>query len=277
MSTEGHVGWMTKLRSLPNDSAAKTLLVALSVSFACSLVVSTTAVLLKPLQRANRQIAREERIQEIVAKLPGVGGLLETIDVSAVEAQVVEFSTGKVVPEIDSAQYDAGRAAQDPQLSIALPPQQDIAGIERRAHFGTVYLIKKEERVQLLILPVYGSGYASTLQGFLALAGDLNTVVALTFYDHGETPGLGADIDEPEWRNQWQGKKVWDAEGDLRIGVAPGPLSPSNPETDFQVDGITGATQTGIGVTNLLRFWLGDQGFGPYLRELRSSGAITDG
>jgi Na+-transporting NADH:ubiquinone oxidoreductase subunit C len=176
------------------------------------------------------------------------------------------------VRAIDPALYDQRKAAKDPQQSIALAPEDDIAGIRRRAKYATVYLVRSENEVKLIILPVHGSGYASTLYGYLALKGDANTLVALSFFEHAETPGLGAQIDEPDWREQWQGKKLRDEDGRLRIGVAKGSVEPGSPEAAYQVDGISGATRTSQGVAELVRFWAGDQGFGPYLERLRPSG-----
>ena len=262
--------WKRRLQELPNDGSTKTLIVALTVSLVCAVLVSTAAVLLKPAQVANRERERQQQILDIVARLPGVEDLLGSIDVPQIEVHVIDFATGNYAPSIDPREYDHRKAAQDPQQSIELPPEQDIANIQRRARYGTVYLVKKGDRTELFILPVHGSGYASTLYGYLALARDANTVVALSFFEHAETPGMGARIDDPEWRIQWQGKKVRDVAGTLQIGVASGRVDPADPDFEFQVDGITGATRTTRGITNLLRFWLGEYGFGLYLQKHRS-------
>jgi Na+-transporting NADH:ubiquinone oxidoreductase subunit C len=121
-------------------------------------------------------------------------------------------------------------------------------------------------------LPVYGTGYISTLRGYLALDADLNTIRGLSFYEHAETPGLGSEIENPRWRELWVGKRARDAAGALRLGVARGAVDPDSPDADFLVDGISGATRTGVGVTNLLRFWLGPDGFGPFLERLAREG-----
>ncbi|NNL65750.1 MAG: FMN-binding protein, partial [Myxococcales bacterium] len=97
---------------------------------------------------------------------------------------------------------------------------------------------------------------------------DTQTVRGLDFYEHGETPGLGSEIQNPAWRALWPGKRVRDAEGRVRLGVARGPIDPRSADAAHQVDGISGATKTGEGVTHLLRFWLGPDGFGPYLERV---------
>lgn len=264
------MSWIRKLATMPNDRPAKTLAVAFTVALVCALIVSGTAVLLKPLQVANERRDRQQHIREIVGRLPGAETLLQTADKQAVEAHVVELATGNYVRDLDPATYDQREAARDPQMSVEIPAKHDLARLKRRAKYATVYLVKRDGEIDLIILPVHGSGYASTIYGFLALQGDANTVEALTFFEHEETPGLGAQIDDPEWRSQWQGKKARDEEGEIRIGVAKGSVEPNAPEATYQVDGISGATRTSNAVTRLLRFWLGDYGFGPFLERIRS-------
>jgi Na+-transporting NADH:ubiquinone oxidoreductase subunit C len=135
-----------------------------------------------------------------------------------------------------------------------------------------VHLVLEGARVELVVLPVHGEGFVSTLYGYLALDGDLNSIRSLVFFEHAETPGLGAQIEDPRWLAKWRGKLVRDAEGRIRIRVAPDAVAPDAPDAVHEVDGITGATYTGEGVTNLLRFWLGEDGFGPFLRRLETHG-----
>ena len=103
------------------------------------------------------------------------------------------------------------------------------------------------------------------MYGYLALEPDANTVVGLRFYEHGETPGLGGEIDDERWLRNWTGKRIYGASGEPLIGVVKGAG-----RSVHEVDGITGATLTGEGVTNLLRYWLGRHGFEPYLSRLRA-------
>jgi Na+-transporting NADH:ubiquinone oxidoreductase subunit C len=255
-------------RTSPETPLA-TLRVAVFVSLVCATLVSVTALLLRPRQEANRAAERRQHMAALVAQLPGIEELLSTDAPPEIEAQVIELSTGTPVESIDAATYDPRQAALDPQRSIELSAEEDIAGIQRRARYATVYLLRHGGRLQLIILPVYGSGYDSRLYGYLALAGDANTVVALSFYEHEETPGLGAEIDSDAWRTQWKGRRVRDADGTLRLGVAKGRVAPDSANAAFEVDGITGATVTSQGVHALLRFWLGDTGYGPYLARVQ--------
>ena len=182
------------------------------------------------------------------------------------------MATGRYIPSIDTARFDQRRAAKVPGQSVSIAPARDFAQIKKRARFAVVYLVYRKDLLRLVILPVHGRGFGSMLYGYLGISGDTQTVVGLSFYEHGETPGLGALIDAAAWRNQWRGKKIWDDTGKPALGIASGAVIPSSSEARHMVDGLTGATWTSRGVTNLLRFWLGSDGFGPYLRTLRRRG-----
>ena len=100
---------------------------------------------------------------------------------------------------------------------------------------------------------------------FIALERDLDTISGLRFYQHAETPGLGGEIDNPRWIASWEGKELYDDDGALAIEVLKG-QAPAG--YDHQIDGLSGATLTTRGVHNLVRFWMGDDGFGPFLDQL---------
>jgi len=255
--------WIRRFREASVDTPLKTLLVTGMVCIACSIVVSSAAVLLRPRQLAHQERERKEYILAILRDVPGVGELIGDADLGNVEARVVDLESGAYTESIDARTYDQRKAASDPAQSIALPPQRDSAGLGRRARWATVYLVREGGRVRLFILPVSGKGYLSTLYGYLALDGDTNTIRALSFYEHGETPGLGAQIQDPQWQAQWRGKKVRDESGTIRVRVAS-----TEAQSEYEVDGISGATLTGAGVTKLVRFWLGADGFGPFLERI---------
>lgn len=259
MADRGPRRWWRLFKALPPDGGTKACIVALVVSLVAAILVSGVAVHLRPLQKANLQREREARIAEMVSTAIGVGG--------ALEAEVIDLDTGRPAPANVSAP-DPTAGSVDPKNSVAVPKDADIAGLGRRAKYATVFLRREAGKPVLIVLPVYGSGYQSTLYGYLALRGDARTVAALTFYKQEETPGLGARITDTAWQALWPGKQVSDENGNVRIdvvnkGTATGP---------YQVDGITGATRTSAGVGNLLRFWLGAHGFGPYLARLRNKG-----
>ncbi|HNP64778.1 MAG TPA: Na(+)-translocating NADH-quinone reductase subunit C [Woeseiaceae bacterium] len=252
------------------DGIANTLIVAVGVSLFCSVLVSAAAVILKPEQQRNEELYRQ-RIVLDVAGIYEAGGDIEA-QFSAIDTRLVELQTGTYVSGIDPQSFDALEARNDPDVSIRVPPELDIAGIRRRSIYSPVYLVRDGDTLTQIVLPVYGSGLWSRMHGFLSLEPDGNTIRGLQFYEHGETPGLGDQIDKPDWRAQWSGKLLTDETGQLRIEVVRGKVIAGEGD-EHQVDGLAGATLTGRGVTHLLQYWMGPHGFGPYLQKIAEGNA----
>ena len=242
LSINPHKAWRSFL-ALPNTSPLKTVGIAFLVALVCSVVVSLTAVTLKPLQEANR-------LRESAASLIGV---LEALGADIPKKRLVARSTGNYV-------------YREAVTQTKLDSDLDIAGLGQVEDVLTVYELRTGEQLELLILPVRGAGHISVMKGYLALNGDLNTIAALTFHQQDETPGMGARIVEKEWQALWADKQITDENGIIRIEVVKG-----EGEGVHEVDGISGATRTGMGITNLMRFWLGPEGYGPYLARLKGA------
>ena len=254
---------------LKKDSVGGTLLVAALVSLVCSSFVASAAVLLKPYQERNQAIHMRRNIVDVAGLLqPGVD--VEEL-FQSIETRIIDLETGAYVEDVDPAQFDEIAAARDPELGVIIPPELDIASVGKRAQYAPVYLVKEDGEIQTIVLPVRGYGLWSTMYGFIALEADGNTIAGLTFYEHGETPGLGDQIAHPSWRSLWQGKRLFDEAGDAKIEVVKGRVPAGDPLEAYRVDGISGATLTGNGVTRLLRYWIGEHGYGPYLRRLREA------
>ncbi|MDA8978005.1 Na(+)-translocating NADH-quinone reductase subunit C [bacterium] len=247
------------------DSTGKTLMVAFLLCIVCSVVVSAAAVILRPLQDANKDIDRKRNI--LLAA--GLYDDARSIDdqFSAIQTRLVDLQTGQFSEDVVVG-FDQRKAAKDPERSIALDSKSDIAKISRRENQALVYIVESEGEIDKLILPVHGYGLWSTLYGFVALESDLNTVAGLGFYDHAETPGLGGEVDNPRWKALWPGKQVY-RDGTVTLGLAKGAVDPTAPGAEYQVDGLSGATLTGRGVTNLIQFWLGEDGFAPFLDNFK--------
>ncbi len=252
-----------------NDSIQKTIIVAVSLCLACSIVVSGAAVLLKEKQKTNKVIDKQKNILN-VAGLLKEGDDIQALYEQYVEQRVIDLASGDFVTDVDAASFDQKKAAKDPAQSITIPAGKDIASIKRRAKYASVYLIKVDEQIKYIILPMHGYGLWSTMYGFLALENDLNTVYGLSFYEHAETPGLGGEIDNPGWRAKWQGKLAFDNNNQPKLNVVKGNVVAGNPNEAYQVDGLAGATITSRGVGNLVTYWLGDQGFGPFLNKFKA-------
>ena len=256
------------------ESTRYTVLFATAVSVVCALLVSVAAVGLRDRQEANAQLYQRKNV------LLAAGLVKPDQSVSASEVQslferrikvrAVDLRTGQLVPEdqFDAATYDQRRARNDPAQSRAAPAND--ARVARVPNFGTVYQVTAADgSVEQLVLPIEGMGMWGTLYGFLALDRDGNSVRGLTFYEQKETPGLGGEIANPKWQALWVGRRAYDANGSPQLAVIKGQAGP--PDKDpHRVDGLSGATITSNGVSHVVRFWLSADGYGPYLKTLRS-------
>ena len=265
--TENQGGFLARWKALPVDSVPKTVFVATTLCLFCSMVVSAAAVSLRPTQEANKLIDKQRNILQVA------GVFEEGINVpeafAAFEPKVVDLASGSFTDEFDATTFDDRAAASDPALSHALT--EDPAGIGRQGDYAVVYLLNDEAgNLDKVILPIHGYGLWSTLYGFIALEENGNDIFGLQFYDHAETPGLGAEVDNPRWKAMWPGKKLRNDEGDLKITVAKGVPSPDMER--HHIDALAGATLTSVGVDNLVRFWMGENGFARFLENLKAGG-----
>jgi Na+-transporting NADH:ubiquinone oxidoreductase subunit C len=247
------------------DSAARALGVAFVVAFVCALLVSTTTVLLRPVQRANIETAR---IMQLVQEaLPDAGSSITPDDL---ETHLVELDSGRIETAMDPADFDAEAAVNQPESSVEIPREQDLARLRRRALYAPVYFVRDSERsIDTIILPVSGRGYQSIIRAWLVLDGEATRVRALKVYEQGETPGVGSRVEDPDWQAQWSDRPIYDADGIVRIGVATRSGDESGPYAKYLVDGISGATRSARGIDGMVRFWLGESGFGPFLQRVR--------
>lgn len=269
--------------AIKKETTGGTLLVAFLLCIVCSVIVAGSAVVLKPAQTANKQLDRKKNVLSAAGMLPAGASDAASIDAlfGRFQVRMVDLDTGSYLdaqtlaerPELDPQRYDQVKAAKDTSLSAALPAEEDIASIKRREKYAQVYLLEEGGELEKIVLPIRGYGLWSTLYGFLVLEGDARTVVGLAYYDQKETPGLGGEVDNPKWKALWPGKQVFDANGQVDISVAKGAVDPSSANAAHRIDGLSGATLTSKGVENMLHFWLGEHGFGPYLNRIRGGQA----
>jgi len=260
------------------ETTGHTLLVAFVLCIVCSVVVAGAAVALKPAQTSNKQLDRQKNILSAAGLLDGP---MSKADIEAqfsrFEARLVDLDSGNYVSETDNGvqpeDFDQKKASKDPGQSIDLDGDTDIAGIGRRENLAQVYILKDGVNVSKIVLPIRGYGLWSTLWGYLVLEGDGNTVAGLAYYDQQETPGLGGEVDNPAWKAQWPGKRVFNDAGAVAIHLKKGGVDPASQDAQYQVDALSGATLTSKGVDYMLQFWLGENGFGPYLQKVRGGQA----
>ena len=260
-----------------NNSIKKTIIVALSLCLVCSIFVAGAAVGLKPIQKENRDLDRKRNILAAAQMLDSSQSVDEVF--ATIEKRLVNVEAGRFATEEEMKQdgvsvdtYVQQDAAKDPDLSESLKGGNDPASIKRRAKYAVVYLVEDENAKARIILPVHGYGLWSTMYGFVALEDDYSTIVGFGFYQQAETPGLGGEVDNPNWKALWEGKEVYNENGEPVIRLVKGSVNPNEPDAEHKVDGLSGATLTSRGVTNLVQYWFGDESFGPFLAKLRNEG-----
>ncbi|RKF15631.1 Na(+)-translocating NADH-quinone reductase subunit C [Alginatibacterium sediminis] len=254
-----------------NDSLANTVKVVLGVSLVCSIVVSTAAVGLRGMQQRNVIEDTQSNILT-VAGADFAGQKIQDVYQQVIEPRVVDLDTGEFVAadQIDVNSFDQRKSAKDPETSTRLTKDEDIAGIVRRSNYANVYLVKGSAGgYERIIIPMHGRGLWSTMYAFMAIQPDGNTVDAMVYYDHGETPGLGGEIANPLWLEKFVGKKLFDDQGQPALEVIKG-TAPQ--DSAYQIDGLSGATLTSNGVTNTFDFWLSENGFGKFLSNIQKGG-----
>ncbi len=247
--------------ALPNESRGKTVAVAFLVSAVCAVLVSTATVMLRPIQAANRAAEEQVRIARLVEGIPGMSDLLERSG-GTLATVVIDLEAGRAAADVSPETLDA--ALSDPANWTALDAASDPAGLGQRPDYAQVFLLRDDAGISLALLPLTGQGYGGRIDAILALQGDMNTVAGIAVTGHSETPGLGGRIEEQSWQAGFPGTEIRDADGEIRFNVARGQSS-----SVYEVDGITGATRTGAGVTRMVRFWLGPDGYGPFLRAVQ--------
>lgn len=262
---------------MQNASTGKTILVAFLLCVVCSVLVSTAAVQLRSRQVENKKLDIKKNLL-LATKL--ITSKATRADINEafknIETKIVNLETGEIVTDINPEDFDAVKASKDSKQNIKIPASKDGAGIKRRSKLEKIYFVKKDGAISQVVLPVNGKGLWSTLYGFMALTPDTTTVLGLGFYQHGETPGLGGEVDNPKWKAKWAGKLAFDSNWQPVLKVIKGSVNPGNTDAGHQVDGLSGATITSNGVTGLVRYWLGDHGFGPFLAKLRSSAPVGE-
>ncbi|MDV2859775.1 Na(+)-translocating NADH-quinone reductase subunit C [Psychrobacter sp. CAM01] len=266
--------------SKPKSNNAKTISVALTLCLVCSVLVSAVAVGLKPAQIENARLDRNKNILVAAGMYNAesdtasdVAERFKDFDVEIIDLNKGDYLDDDALKAAgipDRNAYDASQATKNQALSEDLG-DNDPAGIGRKPKYAKVY-VKSDDagNPEMVVLPIQGYGLWGTIYGFLTLESDMNTIKGISFYEHKETPGLGARIEEPEWRAQWSGIQSYDENGNVATGVTK-----AGTPKDNWVDGISGATLTGRGVSNMIQFWLGEQGYKPYLDKLRQDSGQT--
>jgi len=257
------------------QSTRYTVAFAAVVCVVCAALVAVSAVGLRERQETNQLLYRQKNVL-LAAGLVKPDEKLSDQELLAVfdrniRVRLVDLRSGEMLAadRIDAKTYDQRKARADPTASHTVPANP--AQISRVPNYGTVYFVvdaASRERIDQIVIPVEGVGMWGTLYGFLALDRDTTTISGLTYYDQKETPGLGGEAASPRWQALWRGRKAYDEHWEPRIVVIKGVAGPSA-EDPHHVDGLSGATITSNSITRMMTFWLGNEGFGPFLKKFR--------
>lgn len=259
---------------MSNQTAKYTITVTFIMCLVASVLVAGSAVMLRPHQEANKALD----FQKNVLKVAGMyqEGVPVSDQFAKIQVKIVDLQSGKFIEAdaADIAKFDQIASAKKPGQYDRINPEDDIAKLINREKRAKVFLVNDDAgNLSRVILPVRGKGLWSTMAGFIALDKDLNTILGFGFYSHAETPGLGGEVDNPKWKSIWLEKKVYSDAGDVKVSVIKGHVDESTPEGEYKVDGLAGATLTSTGVNNLVKYWMGDNGFKPFLTNLKNGEA----
>ncbi|RUO78304.1 Na(+)-translocating NADH-quinone reductase subunit C [Pseudidiomarina taiwanensis] len=259
-----------------NETLGKTLTVVIGVCLVCAIIVAGAAVGLKPIQKKNAALDMQRNVLD-------AAGLLEpTTDVVAVfndrvETRLVSLETLEFVADVDGAnptEYDPISTAKKPAFSTKLEKKNDVAGIGSREDVTKVYFINDDQgQLETVVMFIRGYGLWGTMYGLLALESDMNTIRGINFYEHSETPGLGGEIQNPQWVESWQGKQIYGEQlVDVKISVTKNAVDAAH-----DIDALSGATLTSNGVENTFQYWFSAAAYGPLLDKIRQGELTSNG
>ncbi len=270
------------------DSIKKTVGVALGVCLVASVLVTGIYTVLKPIQLENKKIDKLKNILIAGGIEIKPGDDIEGMFNQRIEAQIIDLKKGVVKTAFSESEvslkpenFDIKKVAKNPDFSSLIESKYDLASIKRVPNYAIVYVVKDQQKnIVSRIFPVYGKGLWSTMYGLIAFDKDLSKVLKFNFYEHGETPGLGGEVDNPEWKKLWPGKIAFDfndKQNPVKLKVIKSKVTPTTPNKESKIDGLSGSTLTTNGIDRLIRFWLGDNsepgqwglvGYGPYIKNI---------
>lgn len=274
------------------DSPINTAIVAGSLCLVCALVVSTAASALKKIQDENVSVDRMKNLLAVTQfpeETMASSEMIKSTFAENFDRVIIDMTTGEPAEEACLAamqsigkkwkdkeelilKYDQFLASKTKREEVAEKIEgDDPAVIKYREKYSFVYILKNKDdgTPKTYVLPVRGYGLWSMMHGYLAIKPDFQTVEGLVFYDQAETPGLGGEVKSERFKNAWPGKKLFAENGDVQIRVIK-----SAPKDDHSIDALSGATITSNGVTNAMNYWLGPEGFKPYI-DRQKSGSST--
>ncbi len=225
---------------------------ALIVCVVCSFSLAAVSEGLKDKKEQNVALDIKKNILKAV-------DLKEPLPLKATVSAIEDIYREKIEELVIDAQGNVaeGKKAED---------------IDEGETFYPLYVYKENGKVVSYCFPIEGKGLWSTLYGYFALETDAVTVRGITYYKHGETPGLGAEVEKDWFQENFKGKKIWDIKAHRLVpttvmkGKVADLISDAT-QAQYYVDGISGATMTSRGVTAMIDKWLNI--YEPFFKKIR--------
>jgi len=195
-------------------------------------LLSLAATLLQPLQQKNLELEKKKSMLESI----GVASTRQTTESlydQHIKSGFVLNSKGEEVQGVEAFNVDLSLEQKKPLDQQYFP----------------VFRATTEKGDSVIILPVQGKGLWGPIWGYVSLKSDMSTIYGVNFDHKGETPGLGAEISTPPFENMFAGKKIYEGDKFVSIGVIKGGAKPGDPHS---VDAISGGTLTSKGLQNML-------------------------
>jgi len=267
-----------------------TFIFATAICFVCSLILAVSATVLQPRQKDNIKLDIVQNIlisvghtkEELTKKAPAESFEMFDREFETILIDKNNQSQDRTFMETELKKLgyedDTLKAMNEGELVsvfeaklFLLARKAGKSKAEYNPGYKLVYAFNPNQTSpEAYVVPISGYGLWDIIKGYIALGTDLKTVKGITFYEHKETPGLGALITESWFKDQFKGKKIINNQGELvSVTVARGKASDtiSGPALDHYVDGISGATLTGNGLNQFLKANL--EVYEPYFAELR--------
>ncbi|MBL4909185.1 MAG: Na(+)-translocating NADH-quinone reductase subunit C [Alteromonadaceae bacterium] len=260
--------------SKSKETFSRTVIFVFVICLICAALVSIAASSLKPLQKANKLLDQHTKILEAaglsdVAAKNGVDATFEKF----VMPKFIDLASGSFTTG-DHAIYDERSDSRDVAKSSAVKDRG--VGLRRRANKAVIYLVKNDQgHIDSAVLPIVGMGLWDIMYGYIGLEANLNTVKRVVYYELKETPGLGAEVQNPKWKALWKGKEMFDKNHNIAIEIVKGGMANCKTNKIYCVDALSGATLTSRGVNRTIHFWLGDEGYGPFIAKF--GGKLNNG
>lgn len=249
------------------DTVLGTMVFTITLCLLCSFMITGTAGVLKE----RKLVKKRDELQRYVLMAAGVdlgqGDEFREIFAKSVTPELINLDSGKVTSTTDVLDFDERMAAINPDTSSK--PKKDIAKIRTRADEVRIFKLHDADgKLNSLVLPFYGKGLWSMIYGYVAVEADFNTIKGIVVYEHGETPGIGDFVTDPNWLSLWHGKHIFDEKGEVALRLVKGGAKAGDMHG---VDAVSGATMTGRGVQKALAFWFGSEGYQTLFNTLKAS------